>query len=290
MSANAACETQVRCHQIKVITAKRSKLTIRLFKAISGKFISILLFPVTYDMINFCKTFYIRYKMRGTKHPWVHEEEFKVLENSRCKTCIQLTLRVFFLGGVHPLLFPPWRSFLNNSQGRKLPWEYFGMKEFGNTTFCACVNMPFLTQGGIYRPEFLHENNHPVSQVLGMRLSWNSPREPPWPKKLIFGIISHFCWCQEKWFLVLKYTWVTWHGWWHHQLAAFIKGHPWRKFQLYSICRTWDTRGRGCTTPLCITGNGDILVGGNTSLNLFMEAIELLIFWCIPAEHDIVQL
>ena len=69
MSANAACETQVRCHQIKVITVKRSKLTIRLFKAISGKSISILSFPVTYDMINLCKTFYIRYKMRGKKHP-----------------------------------------------------------------------------------------------------------------------------------------------------------------------------------------------------------------------------
>ena len=27
MSANAACETHVRCHQIKVITVKRSKLT-----------------------------------------------------------------------------------------------------------------------------------------------------------------------------------------------------------------------------------------------------------------------
>ena len=69
MSANAACETQVRCHQIKVITVKRGKLTIRLFKAISGKSISMLSFPVTYDMINFCKTFYIRYKMRGKKHP-----------------------------------------------------------------------------------------------------------------------------------------------------------------------------------------------------------------------------
>ena len=124
-----------------------------------------------------------------------------------------LTLRVFLGGGVHSLLFPPWRSFLNNSQGRKFPWEYFGIKEFGNTTFCACVNMPFLTQGGIYRPEFLHENNdHPVSQVLGMRLSWNSPRESPWPKKLIFDIISHFCWCQEKWFLVCKIhmSHVTW--------------------------------------------------------------------------------
>ena len=84
---------------------KRSKLTItfykivvnllefvvikELFKAISGKFISKLLFPVKYDVINSCKIFYIRYKMRGIKHPWVHKQEFKVLENSRCTTCIQ---------------------------------------------------------------------------------------------------------------------------------------------------------------------------------------------------------
>ena len=26
-------------------------------------------------MINSCKIFHIRYKMRGTKHPWVHEQE-----------------------------------------------------------------------------------------------------------------------------------------------------------------------------------------------------------------------
>ena len=85
MSSNAACETQVRCHQIKVTTMKRSKLTIKfykivvglqefvvikvLFKAISGKFISKLLFPVKYDMINTCKIFYIRYNMRSSKHP-----------------------------------------------------------------------------------------------------------------------------------------------------------------------------------------------------------------------------
>ena len=84
-SANAACETSVRCNQIKVITMKRGKLTIKfyeivvdlqefvviktLFKAISGKFISKLLLPVKYDMINSCEIFYIRYKMRCTKHP-----------------------------------------------------------------------------------------------------------------------------------------------------------------------------------------------------------------------------
>ena len=78
MSANAACETQVQCHQIKVITVKRSKLTITflkivvdllefivikaLFKATSGKFISKLLFPVKYDMINSCKIFYMEHE------------------------------------------------------------------------------------------------------------------------------------------------------------------------------------------------------------------------------------
>ena len=78
ISANAACETQVSCHQIKVITVKRSKLTITLFKivvdllefvvikvlfkAISGKFISKLLFPVKYDMINSCKIFYMEHE------------------------------------------------------------------------------------------------------------------------------------------------------------------------------------------------------------------------------------
>ena len=77
MSANAACETQVRCHQIKVITVKRSKLTIKfykivvdllefvvikaLFKAIYGKFISKRLFPVKYDMINSCKMLYMEH-------------------------------------------------------------------------------------------------------------------------------------------------------------------------------------------------------------------------------------
>ena len=97
--------------QIKIITVKRSKLTIKfyrsvdnlqefvvikvLFKAASGKFISKLLFPVKYGMINSCKIFYIRDKMRGREHP----QEFKVLENSRCTTCIQSLgnpSRIFF--------------------------------------------------------------------------------------------------------------------------------------------------------------------------------------------------
>ena len=68
MTANAACETQVRFHKIKVITVKRSKLTIKfykivvdlqefvvikvLFKTISGKFISKLLFPVKDDRMT----------------------------------------------------------------------------------------------------------------------------------------------------------------------------------------------------------------------------------------------
>ena len=83
ISANAAGETKVRCHQIKVITVKRTKLTITfyktvfdllefvtikvLFKAIPGKFISKLLFRVKYDVINSCKIFYIRYKDKGHK-------------------------------------------------------------------------------------------------------------------------------------------------------------------------------------------------------------------------------
>ena len=78
MSANAACETQGRCHQIKVITVKRSKLTMTFFKlvvdllefvvikvllkAISGKFISKLLFPVKYDMISSGKIFYMEHE------------------------------------------------------------------------------------------------------------------------------------------------------------------------------------------------------------------------------------
>ena len=126
ISANAAGETKVRCHQIKVITVKRTKLTITfyktvfdllefvtikvLFKAIPGKFISKLLFPVKYDVINSCKIFYIRYKMRGIKHPWVqHEQDFKVLENSRCTTCIQSVVNtslIFLRGGLQPLFLP----------------------------------------------------------------------------------------------------------------------------------------------------------------------------------------
>ena len=110
LPANAACERQVRCHQIKVITVKRTTLTIAfykiivdllefvvikiLFKTISGKFFSKLLFPVKYDVINSCKIFYIRYKMRGIKHPWEHEQEFKVLENPRCTTCIQIPVKM----------------------------------------------------------------------------------------------------------------------------------------------------------------------------------------------------
>ena len=113
LSANAACERQVWCHQINVITVKRTTLSFYkiiadllefvvikiLFKTISGKFFSKLLFPVKYDVINSCKIFYIRYKMRGIKHPWVHEQEFKVLENPRCTTCIQSRVKtslIFF--------------------------------------------------------------------------------------------------------------------------------------------------------------------------------------------------
>ena len=80
MSANAACETQIWCHQIKVITVKRSKLTIKfykivvdlqefvvikvLFKAISGKFISKLLFLFKKSMIWLILAIY---SMPGTR-------------------------------------------------------------------------------------------------------------------------------------------------------------------------------------------------------------------------------
>ena len=112
---------------------KRSKLTIKfckifidlqkfvvikvLFKEISGKFISKLLLTVKYDMINSCKIFSIRYKMKGTKHPWLHEQEIKVLENLRCTTCIQIFVnlsRIFF--GCVPL-----EVFLNDSG---TPWWF----------------------------------------------------------------------------------------------------------------------------------------------------------------------
>ena len=35
VSANGACETQVRCHQIKVITVKRIKLTKKFYKSVA---------------------------------------------------------------------------------------------------------------------------------------------------------------------------------------------------------------------------------------------------------------
>ena len=122
MSVNAACELQVRCHQIKIITVKRSKLRINFykividlqefvvikvfFKAISEIFISKHLFPVKYDMINTCKVLYNRYKMKGTKHPWVHEQELKALDKLRCTIYIETLINPwrFFLGGCTSLL------------------------------------------------------------------------------------------------------------------------------------------------------------------------------------------
>ena len=138
VSANAACETQVLCHQIKAITVKKSKLTIKfyksvvdlqefvlikvLFKTIYGRFISKLWFLVKYDMINSCKIFYIRYRIRDTKHPWVHEQEFKVLEKSTCTTCIKSfvnLLRIFLRGGIPSLSWNfPWGVFLT----KKVDW------------------------------------------------------------------------------------------------------------------------------------------------------------------------
>ena len=48
-----------------------------------------------------------------------------------------------------------------------------------------------------------------------------------------------------------------------------------------------------CSCGVCITASGNILASGNISLKLIMaplEAIELLIFWYVVAEHHIVQL
>ena len=127
MSENTACETQVRCHQIKVITVRRSKLIIKfykivvdlqqsvvikiLFKAISEKFISKVLSPVKYDMINSCKIFYIRYKM------WPQNIHDCMGQNLKClKTWsahraskVLLALRKIFFLYPHPL--PSLRSF-----------------------------------------------------------------------------------------------------------------------------------------------------------------------------------
>ena len=104
--------------------------------------------------------------------------------------------------------------------------------------------MPLLTQVGIYRLEFQHENNdHPVSQVLDMRLSWNLSwritltREVElWRHQPFFSDVSR----NNFWFV--KYTRVMWHGWWRHQSKFFFKDDPWCKLQLHGIRRTWDTR------------------------------------------------
>ena len=39
-------------------------------------FVSKLLLPVKYDMIDSWKIFYVKYKVKASKHPWVHEQEF----------------------------------------------------------------------------------------------------------------------------------------------------------------------------------------------------------------------
>ena len=139
-----------------------------MFKAISGKFIYKILLPLKYDKINSCKIFYIKYKMRGTKHPWVHDKEFNFFLGG----CTPPPPKRFFLITLEPLYGFAWNFVPMN----KIPWEHFGIKAFGDTTFCTCVNMSFLTQGEIYRPEFHHENNgSPVSQDLDMQLSWKLP-------------------------------------------------------------------------------------------------------------------
>ena len=130
MSANAACETKVRCHQIKVITVRGSKLTIKLykivvdlqesivikvlFKAISEKFISKVLFPVKYDMINSRKIFYIRYKMRAQNIQDGMSMKLKCLKTRGAHRAskVLLALRKIFFGGVYlPPPFSPSGSF-----------------------------------------------------------------------------------------------------------------------------------------------------------------------------------
>ena len=127
----------------------------------------------------------------------------------------------------------------------KFSLETLWHKKFGDRTFYACVNMSFLIQGGIIKPEFLHENNdHPVSQVLDMPLRWNLGSLLDQRSWFMTSSVI-FCWSHQKWFWSVKYTWDTWHDWWRYQSISFIKDHPRCKFQLHSICRTWDTRGRG---------------------------------------------
>ena len=120
MSANAACETQVRCHQIKVITVNRSKLTITFYKIVVIYWNSLALryylrqslgnlFPNFCSELNMMWLILAKYSISGTRirgisHPWMHQQEFKVLENSRCTTCFQslvnTSLVMFFFSGV----------------------------------------------------------------------------------------------------------------------------------------------------------------------------------------------
>ena len=68
--------------------------------------------------------------------------------------------------------------------------------------------MPFFTQGGIYRPKFLHENNdHPVSQALeSLKLTLGSlldQRSRFMTSSAIFADVSKNDFCS------VKYTRVT---------------------------------------------------------------------------------
>ena len=143
MSASAACETQVWCHQIKVITVKRSKLTITFFK-------------IVVDLLDFVV---IKVLFRQS------------LGNLLPNICSQLNMIWIILAKYVPYrIYGTWNFVSVNLICFGTSW----LKKIWGHNLCTCVNMPFLTQVGIYRPEFLDENNdHVVSQVLDMQLFWN---------------------------------------------------------------------------------------------------------------------
>ena len=60
-------------------------------------------------------------------------------------------------------------------------------------------------------------------------------------------------------FWSIKYTWVTKPKWLCHQSAPFVKDYLWCKFEIHSICSTWDSRamytGRIMTSKCHVTAN-----------------------------------
>ena len=172
MSASAACETQVWCHQIKVITVKRSKLTITffkivvdlldfvvikvLFKAISGKFIWIILAKYVpyriYETWNFISVNLICFGTFWHKKNWWHD---------------LLRMRK------HAFLDQMW-----NLQTRISGWKW---------SCCFTGSRHAITL------------KLPLGSLLHQR-SW------------FITSSAIFCWCQQKWLLVCKIntSHVTW--------------------------------------------------------------------------------